>query len=300
MSSPSLFDRFFIAHRARRLVGVASHTPSIATMALVALTGLGPSVPDARPVKPLFPPQPSLSRPVSVATPSPVVTTVETTVTSPSVTVSSGTSLSRLSLDNSPVPPSVLARVMAEAPDVLIVLGARVRHGVPGRHLRQRLDVALALAAVIEPQPRFLLTGGKGEAQAMARYLVQHGIHPSRLILETRSRTTVENARYSMAILKRLAGQVHRALIVTTAVRRRGHRIDDHALRALIGFRTYGGRIRLSAISVNAEPWIAPRIYGLPTAASDVARWDDRPDRRTHSTRIHRSAQSNPPRPSET
>jgi uncharacterized SAM-binding protein YcdF (DUF218 family) len=157
----------------------------------------------------------------------------------------------------------VVARVVAEAPDVLIVLGARLHRGVPGRHLRQRLEVALTLWDALARRPRLLLTGGKGEARAMARYLASRGVTPAQMILETRSRTTAENARYSMAILERLAGGVRTAMIVTTAVRRRGHRLDDHARRALAGFRHYRRRVQLSAVSVNAEPWIEPRMYGL-------------------------------------
>lgn len=159
------------------------------------------------------------------------------------------------------IPSGVLERVLAAAPDVLVVLGARVRHGEPGRHLTQRLRVALALYRALERRPAILLTGGRGEALAMREWMLAHGVPSSQLVLETRSRNTFQNARYSMAILERQAGRFRSALLVTTAVRHRGRRFDNHARRALDDFLRFASRVRLSAVSVNADPTIQPRVY---------------------------------------
>lgn len=54
-----------------------------------------------------------------------------------------------------------------------------------------------------------VLSGGQGngedvsEAQAMYDYLVQKGVDKSRLLLEDKSTSTVENIEYSMRIIEK-------------------------------------------------------------------------------------------------
>ena len=100
-----------------------------------------------------------------------------------------------------------------EEPDCLIVLGAQVRPDGPSLTLRYRLDTA---AAYLEDHPDIpcILSGGQGynepctEAEGMRDYLTARGIDESRLILEKRSSNTIENIRFSKALLPEEAGSV--------------------------------------------------------------------------------------------
>ncbi|MDO4619335.1 MAG: YdcF family protein [Lachnospiraceae bacterium] len=89
--------------------------------------------------------------------------------------------------------------------DYLIVLGAQVREDGPSRVLRYRLDAA---AAYLEENAaaRCIVSGGKGgnevtsEAEGMKNYLVEKGIAEERILMEDRSRNTIENIRFSMKL----------------------------------------------------------------------------------------------------
>ncbi len=157
--------------------------------------------------------------------------------------------------------PAIVARVRALGPDVLVVLGARVRAGRPGRHLLQRVGTAFALYEALDRRPELLLTGGHGEAVAMRALLLARGVPDDRMVLEPRARTTMQNASYSMTLLTHRGRRGQTALLVTTAVLRRGRVRDDHAARALANFTRVDRGVRLAALSVNAEPWVAPRLY---------------------------------------
>ena len=91
--------------------------------------------------------------------------------------------------------------------DCLVVLGASLRpDGTPTETLRYRLDAALAYLED-NPGTRCIVSGGQGfgetrtEADAMAEYLVEHGLDESRVTKEERSTTTAENVRYSSELL---------------------------------------------------------------------------------------------------
>lgn len=92
--------------------------------------------------------------------------------------------------------------------DYVIVLGARVRGTTVTKSLRKRLDKAFEY---IEKNDNtiLVLSGGQGngedvsEAQAMYDYLVQKGVDKSRLLLEDKSTSTVENIEYSMKIIEK-------------------------------------------------------------------------------------------------
>ena len=91
--------------------------------------------------------------------------------------------------------------------DCLVVLGAGLRpDGTPTETLRYRLDAALAYLEE-NPETACIVSGGQGfgetrtEADAMAEYLVEHGLDESRLTKEERSTTTVENVRFSSDLL---------------------------------------------------------------------------------------------------
>ena len=82
--------------------------------------------------------------------------------------------------------------------ELLIVLGTTVNGTEPSPMLKQRLDAALVYLNTY-PEASCIVTGGKGdgdnlsEAQCMYNYLTAAGIDPSRITMEDRAATTVEN-----------------------------------------------------------------------------------------------------------
>ncbi|MCS5478626.1 YdcF family protein [Corynebacterium sp. YIM 101645] len=78
----------------------------------------------------------------------------------------------------------------------VLVLGARTRHGRPGRILTARLARALQL---IDTQP--VVVSGRGEAAAMAEWLVGRGVDEQRILLEPLAVSTNENLENAQALL---------------------------------------------------------------------------------------------------
>ena len=108
--------------------------------------------------------------------------------------------------------------------DYVVVLGAQVRGERPTKSLRLR---AAAAAAYLEehPETKVIASGGQGrgesisEAEAIRRLLTGAGIQEDRILLEDRSTTTVENLKFSYALLQkeksgesRSAGELHLAV----------------------------------------------------------------------------------------
>jgi uncharacterized SAM-binding protein YcdF (DUF218 family) len=120
--------------------------------------------------------------------------------------------------------------------DVAIVLGALVHaDGSPSSAMLRRVGHAVALHHA-GMAPRLLLSGGgtPSEAEAMAALAVAAGVAPSRLILETQSRNTVENVAFSL----RLLDGAHRLVVIT---------FSWHLRRALHVFRRLGAEASGSA-----------------------------------------------------
>lgn len=91
--------------------------------------------------------------------------------------------------------------------DDLVVLGAGLRpDGTPSEALRYRLDAALAYLEE-NPGTGCVVSGGQGfgevrtEADAMAEYLVEHGLDEGRIMKEERSGTTAENVLFSSELI---------------------------------------------------------------------------------------------------
>lgn len=101
---------------------------------------------------------------------------------------------------------SAAAKKAAPGKDVLIVLGCGVRGERVSLTLKYRLDKALEYLES-SPDTAVIVTGGQGpgenipEALAMQRYLVQHGIEESRIIMEDKSTSTWENFEFCKPIL---------------------------------------------------------------------------------------------------
>ena len=91
--------------------------------------------------------------------------------------------------------------------DYLIVLGCQVRGTVPSRMLRQRLDAALDYLND-HPDTAAIVSGGMGpgeditEAECMYAYLTAAGIDPSRILQEAQATSTMENLRFSLALME--------------------------------------------------------------------------------------------------
>ncbi len=92
--------------------------------------------------------------------------------------------------------------------EVGIVLGASLWKDKVSPALQERLDLSLELHKQGKFE-YFIVTGGKdrpdaqlSEAEGMANYLIEHGVEPSRIELEKRATSTLENLKYSQNIMK--------------------------------------------------------------------------------------------------
>lgn len=95
--------------------------------------------------------------------------------------------------------------------------------------------------------PVILLSGGKGEAGRMRSRLLAQGVSAVRILTETRSRDTHENALYSAPILRRLGA--HRILLVTSSM---------HMRRAAGSFRKLG----FDVIPAPSPDWSRRGFHG--------------------------------------
>jgi uncharacterized SAM-binding protein YcdF (DUF218 family) len=116
-----------------------------------------------------------------------------------------------------------------ENPDYLVILGAGLNGDRPSLTLQKRLGTGLTYLQE-HPQLPIIVTGGQGpgetisEAQAMSDYLQQHGINGDRIILESHSRSTMENFVFTSKILEELGKEKPiRIMIITN---------DFHLLRS--------------------------------------------------------------------
>ena len=104
-------------------------------------------------------------------------------------------------------------------PEAVIVLGCQVRGEVPSVMLAKRLDAAAETMSEY-PGAVCVVSGGQGsgedvsEAEAMRRYLVEHGISEDRVLIEDKSTSTRENIAFSAELLKELG--ITRAVIATS------------------------------------------------------------------------------------
>lgn len=93
----------------------------------------------------------------------------------------------------------------------IIVLGAGVNGTEPSLTLSERINAAYNYLTA-NPESVAILSGGQGsgeditEAACMYRELTELGISPSRLYMETRSTSTMENLQFSMALAEEELG----------------------------------------------------------------------------------------------
>ena len=95
--------------------------------------------------------------------------------------------------------------------DYVIVLGAGVRGSEPSEILQDRIDYAYQYM-MNDPDVICIATGGKGsdenlsEAQCIYEHLTAMGIDGSRIWLEDQATSTIENFRYSIALIEEKTG----------------------------------------------------------------------------------------------
>jgi uncharacterized SAM-binding protein YcdF (DUF218 family) len=137
--------------------------------------------------------------------------------------------------------------------ETVIVLGCKVNGERPSGMLIERLDIAAAyleenLSAVC------IVSGGQGEGEdipealAMYRYLTgEKGIAADRVLMEDGSKNTVENLRFSAAILEQKGLGTEVALVTN----------GFHQFRAAL----YAAKAGLDARAVN----VSTGVFALPT-----------------------------------
>jgi len=176
------------------------------------------------------------------------------------------------------------------APDGIIVLGGAIDMSSPGKEvINERLAVVPELIRRY-PNARILfsggssaLIGGDAEAKFAAQVLESLGIARSRIILEDRSRNTLENAVFSKAIVQPKPGE--RWLLVTSAYhmpraigvfRKAGFAVEPYpvdrctrrAKDELRYFATMGDRLRRTDTAVRE--WVGLTVYWLTGYSSEL------------------------------
>jgi vancomycin permeability regulator SanA len=102
--------------------------------------------------------------------------------------------------------------------DVAIVLGNTVNpDGLPSPRLKSRLDKAVELFNQ-GFAPNLIVSGGVGregfdEAEVMKRYLIDHGVPPNRILVDSFGLTTCQTAKNSSRLMKENGWQS--AIVVT-------------------------------------------------------------------------------------
>ena len=120
-----------------------------------------------------------------------------------------------------PILYTALTAAESDAPYV-IVLGAAVYGETPSISLRHRADRAVAHLAQ-NPEAAAVVSGGQGEgediseAECMRRYLTDKGVHHSRILVEDRSTSTLENLTFSKQVIEAAGGDPSRVAIVSSA-----------------------------------------------------------------------------------
>lgn len=106
--------------------------------------------------------------------------------------------------------------------DYLIVLGAGLRQGKVPPVLAARLQQATACWR-LNHNATIIVTGGilhgeqLSEAQAMAKYLINHGIPQDRIILEEQAMNTWDNLRNCQRLLQKQADPKQKIVVITSS-----------------------------------------------------------------------------------
>ncbi|HEY6012947.1 MAG TPA: YdcF family protein, partial [Candidatus Limnocylindrales bacterium] len=146
------------------------------------------------------------------------------------------------------------------------VMGAAQYDGRPSPVFAARLDhgVALFLAG---DAPRLVLTGGKAagdrttEAAVGRAFAIEHGVPPEAIIVEDRSRTTLESVRAVAALLE--ADGASSALFVSD----RPHMLRVLRMAADAGITAWGSPTRTSPIENDLGGRLDATVHELGALA---------------------------------
>jgi uncharacterized SAM-binding protein YcdF (DUF218 family) len=137
----------------------------------------------------------------------------------------------------------------AAARDAIVVLGHRPALDERGLEPETLARVTKGVALFRDQAaPLLVLTGGKtgayeSEAAVMGAFAERQGVPRSALRLEGASQSTIENARFTVAMLSAELGRTPRLLLVTS---------DYHVKRAEALFRCTGADVRSQGVALDA------------------------------------------------
>lgn len=125
--------------------------------------------------------------------------------------------------------------------DYLLILGAGLRGENMSLTLSQRMHKSLEYIDKY-PNVKIVVSGGQGsgenitEAEAMKRFLINHGVSEKNIIKEEKSTSTAENIKYTKNKLEQIDGREDMKISIVTS--------DFHMFRAQflakrVGFYTY-------------------------------------------------------------
>lgn len=147
-----------------------------------------------------------------------------------------------------------------EAPDVLLILGCRVRGDKPEETLQMRIDaaaeylnenkevIAIACGGIVHDDQT------KSEAQAISEGLTAKGVEIERIILEDKSTTTKENFINAMEIIDKMSDEKLRVAMLSS---------EFHLLRASLLAEKCG-------LDVTTVPAPSPKKQRLKNYAREL------------------------------
>ncbi len=131
----------------------------------------------------------------------------------------------------------------------LVVMGAGIRGTEPTLSMSDRLNAALDWRNT-HPDGMLIVSGSQAqdeitsEAAVMRDWLLKHGVTSEKIIVEDQARSTLENLRYSLALIEQRGG-------------------DPHGRVAFVSSEYHLCRIRLIARHLGCEP------VGIAAASSE-------------------------------
>jgi uncharacterized SAM-binding protein YcdF (DUF218 family) len=148
----------------------------------------------------------------------------------------------------------------------IVVMGAAQYDGRPSRLFAARLDHAVALYFA-DVAPRLVVTGGKAEgdrtteAAAGRAFAIERGVPPEDILIEDRSRTTLESIRGVAALLA--ANDITSAVFVSD----RPHMLRVLRMAADEGITAWGSPTRTSPIEGDLGGQIDATVHELGALA---------------------------------
>jgi uncharacterized SAM-binding protein YcdF (DUF218 family) len=142
----------------------------------------------------------------------------------------------------------------AQPADIILVLGAAEYRGRPSPVLKARLDHALELYRR-GLASRILTTGGAGgdpiftEGGVGRDYLMDHGVPPDAIVVETEAESTVESTAMACEIMQRMG--LHSVIVVSDGY----HIYRVKKMLQFRGLRVYGSPRKEQLTSRLHERW---------------------------------------------